>query len=48
MENNELTITFRKISDNIKRYFWILIITLFCGIAISVILSLNSNEYSET
>lgn len=48
MENNEVIITFRKIADNIKRYIWILIITLICGIFISVILFLDSNEYSET
>lgn len=42
MENTEITITFRKLLDNIKRYFWILMVTVFLGIGLCIILSFVS------
>lgn len=36
MDNAEITITFRKLADNLKRYFWIIIVAILVGIAISI------------
>lgn len=47
MENHELIITLKKLTDNMKRYFWVLLITLVVGIGIILFLENDADMQAD-
>ena len=47
MENTGITITFEKLYDNIKRFFWVIVGTMLLGVLICIFLTFSSDAGSD-